>query len=583
LTFNVAAEKFFPVPDSLFQAGQMEFYLGRTDSVCVDKTATFTELQGTGNTAFSSRLIPNTPFNTMKLTDINIPPYPNLPINLSVNMKQILNTGIDNNNFSTTRVKAKTINNRGLDAGPSPNANNILPFNQPRSYTQADIGELDRRLTNVEYEVALTAMEANVQAQAIPSSVNPATNRFKFGFFVDNFSTSGYSDINNPQYEAQKDFATGDIIPLKMVWDVSVFGIGPPDWIDFPVVQQPIATVGSVTDPLGLGPVCAINLSNTVAYSMLFRNGTDTVSGNTDIVNLTFAANATLTETIQVINEPLDQYLAENPGVNAGLAPGAGNIVGVFGPGNPYLVGWSIQALIALAAGELGGVSPPVAINGVRFPNLQAAIAGLNLNAVPNIPAGGVFVADVYQPPVSLYFYNFDQPTKIEIYQNGNLIATTDTGAVGPATPLNLTASEIALTTGASAQNWFNLFQQYYMQPFVDVGSGFVKFAGKLTFNYDPSQGSNFVIKTTGNSFVWRWILAYPIDGQAVGCVPPQQFNDVNVSYTQDWEDIAIYCGNGGGFYGHMFAGYRAVFNPIQIPTPQAVVVPFDIVADWAG
>jgi hypothetical protein len=360
-----------------------------------------------------------------------------------------------------------------------------------------------------------------------------------------------------------------------MVWDVSVFGIGPPDWIDFPVVSQPIATVGSVTDPLGLGPVCAINLANTVAYNMLFRNGTDTISAPTDIVTLTFADSATLTETIQVVNGGLDQFLAENPGQVFGGAVGGADIN--FGGG---FVG--VDAVAALFRHAGGNPNIVNHTSGGAFLTVEDLIAALNLNNLANIPAGGSFVANVYHPPVSLYFYNFDQPTKIEIFQNGVLIATTDTGAVGPATPSNLTASEIALTTGASAQNWFNLFTNYYMQPFVDTGAGFVKYAGKLTFNYDPAAGSNFTIKTTGNSFIWRWILGYPINGASVGCVPPQQFNDVSVSYTQDWENITVYCGNGATWTGNIFAGYRAVWNPILL-VPQTVVVPFDITADWAG
>jgi len=575
VTFNTSVEKQFPVPNSLMQLGQIEYYLGRTDAVYIDYNTNITVVEGTANAIPAFRVSsPTAPQNSMKLTNISIPSYPNLPINKSANLVQILQTNMATSGFTPTRQGQKTINNSNIGVNPGLAANNVLPYNQPRNYSQAQIGNIDRRLTNVENELALSALEADVSSMNIPSSVSPNLNRFQYGFFVDNFKTSQYSDIYNPQYDAQYDIITGDVIPLKMQWDVSVAGNGPPDWIDSPIASQPIATNGSVTDPTGLGPVCALNLANTVAYTMIFRNGTDIATGNTDTVNVTFASNATVTTTIQYVNTDLASYLAANPGVNAGVAPGSGFITGVDAAGNPALIGYTIAQLEALAASE--GVGPGNIPGGYSVTVLSQSAPQL-----ASMPAGGTYVGTVYNPPVALYFYCFDIPTSINVYQNGTLIATTNT-ASSVATPQNLTQSDITLTEGTAAQQWFNIYPQFYMQNFVDDGGGFVSYAGKLVFNYDPSKGNNFTITTSSADFVWRWILAYPINGNSIGCVPPQQFNDVGGTYTQNWESIYIQCGNGGGFYGNMFAGYTEQWNSIPIPVPQTVTVPFDVNADWA-
>jgi len=58
-------------------------------------------------------------------------------------------------------------------------------------------------------------LETNITNKVIPSSIDPSLNRFKFGFFADDFSTDVYSDTNNPQYaasiEAEGDFGFGFI------------------------------------------------------------------------------------------------------------------------------------------------------------------------------------------------------------------------------------------------------------------------------------------------------------------------------------------------------------------------------------
>jgi len=66
----------------------------------------------------------------------------------------------------------------------------------------SDIGSLDRRIKSLEYYVAFTLAEALAKARFIPSGLDAALDRFKFGFFVDPFSDYVYADVGNPEFYA---------------------------------------------------------------------------------------------------------------------------------------------------------------------------------------------------------------------------------------------------------------------------------------------------------------------------------------------------------------------------------------------
>ncbi|HYT43472.1 MAG TPA: hypothetical protein VEP90_14130, partial [Methylomirabilota bacterium] len=219
-TLSVTGEKKFPLPDSAFTTN-LTYWIGRTDSIFVDRNTNFTVVRGIASQFKEKQSIPVTPPGALKLIDLIIPPYPNLPTYYSTQLNQILNARVLNQKWITTRVKKKTIS--------APTSNTVLPYNQPKVYTMADIGNLERRLKDVEYYVSLTALESGLNHQFIASSFSPTQNRFKFGFFVDDFTTATYSDITNPQYWALKEGP--DIVPPKMTWDVSL-SAGFPNWID---------------------------------------------------------------------------------------------------------------------------------------------------------------------------------------------------------------------------------------------------------------------------------------------------------------------------------------------------------------
>ena len=66
-----------------------------------------------------------------------------------------------------------------------------------------DIASLERRIADLEYYTSLSFTEDSVNNLQLTSSVDTTTNRFKFGFFVDNFTTSNFAEIRDRSYYAQ--------------------------------------------------------------------------------------------------------------------------------------------------------------------------------------------------------------------------------------------------------------------------------------------------------------------------------------------------------------------------------------------
>lgn len=79
-----------------------------------------------------------------------------------------------------------------------------------RNYTKRDIGKLDGRISNLEYEVSLNLLEQSAQNFAIPDAVT-GLNRFKNGFVVDPFTDSSIEDVLNPDVKCSID-AVGQIM-----------------------------------------------------------------------------------------------------------------------------------------------------------------------------------------------------------------------------------------------------------------------------------------------------------------------------------------------------------------------------------
>lgn len=242
-TASLASEKKFPLPGSQFICN-MEEFIGRTDSVIVSGDGSIEVLKGKASSDVNKRFAPTKPPKSMKITDLVIPSYPNLPVIRSTVVSLILNDYVINGKFLRSRISRRTISKPPSSSGSI--------YGVPKAFTHADGAHVMRRLADLEYYVSLSRLEQNVASQVIPSSIDPSLNRFKFGFFADDFDSYAFTERTHPTYSAEID--AGCVVPEKLTWDMSLLGaLGGPDYVDHVIVNQENATW-----PDTLGPVCIL-------------------------------------------------------------------------------------------------------------------------------------------------------------------------------------------------------------------------------------------------------------------------------------------------------------------------------------
>jgi len=124
-----------------------DFYLGRIDKLYLDKSGVFTILQGIPSTDPKA---PKNPDEVMEIATITLPPYLYNPKDASISL-------VDN-----------------------------------RRYTMRDIGKIEDRVENLERVTSLSLLELNTQTLQIQDA--QGLNRFKTGFFVDDFKNNNLLD-----------------------------------------------------------------------------------------------------------------------------------------------------------------------------------------------------------------------------------------------------------------------------------------------------------------------------------------------------------------------------------------------------
>jgi hypothetical protein len=230
-TADPANDKKFPVPQSVFKTN-IEQYLGRIDSVFVDRDGAIFTAKGTPGASSKTTTPPKSPSFSMRLDNILISPYPNIPQNVSNTFAAILNRHIASERFSNTRMRERLIQETMTGSQ--------IISEQPMGYSMKQIGNLDRRISDLEYYVSLTLLESNMKDRVIPSSLDPALARFKYGFFVDDFSSSRFSDVDNKSYAATIEF--DDVVPQKEISSLPNEGTIIQNYIDYTLVSQLNAT-----------------------------------------------------------------------------------------------------------------------------------------------------------------------------------------------------------------------------------------------------------------------------------------------------------------------------------------------------
>ena len=159
---------YFPTPDENFQA-DVQFYLPRKDRIIVTETGRIEVIKGVPS------LTPKTPdekAGTMTVAILNIPVYPSL-----------------------SPQAART-------AG-RPDYQVKLALENNRRYTMADLRAIENRVQNLEYYSSLNALETSARNKQLFGDTG--IERFKNGFFVENFDGHNLSDRTKVGYKASID------------------------------------------------------------------------------------------------------------------------------------------------------------------------------------------------------------------------------------------------------------------------------------------------------------------------------------------------------------------------------------------
>ena len=286
-TSNPANDKKFPLPGSAIKTN-IEQYMGRIDSVFVNKDGEINVIKGNPDVDPMKRYEPNMTSDSLRLNNLIIPSYPSIPRSISSTLAGVLNTRVANERYAQTRNKSKIIE--------TPFTQYEIEMEQPSGYTMADIGSLERRIADLEYYTSLSILETDIKDRVIPSSIDRTLNRFKFGFFADDFSTAIGSDTDNPGYSAS--IENDKVVPPKQEWTVysNTPGISC-DYVDFALISQNNATVPipKPTDPPK--PNCqpiTLTANNWVVRQQITNNGTVKGKEEIDTINVRMSSVANL-------------------------------------------------------------------------------------------------------------------------------------------------------------------------------------------------------------------------------------------------------------------------------------------------
>ena len=204
-------DKLFPAPDSeiIFDA---EYYMSRVDRVVAKKDGTFEILEGAP--VVNNPRPPRKPQDSVTLSIITTNPYPSTPMVLSNTNLQIANKAVGN--------ELGEINNRVGLYSTRITTNQFEENAQTKSYKMSDIGVLEKRINQLEYYVSLNLLETKVKDLIIPSSVNPAINRFKNGFFVDNFDDYTFAEEGSKEFNCKIEQTLSELHPRTKQYNLNL-------------------------------------------------------------------------------------------------------------------------------------------------------------------------------------------------------------------------------------------------------------------------------------------------------------------------------------------------------------------------
>ena len=156
-----------------------------------------------------------------------------------------------------------------------------ISLTQHKRYRMQDISSIDQRLSNVEYYTSLSLLETDTQNLKIKDATTQI-DKFKCGFFVDNFKTYNGGDVSNKSYKVSVDTLKGELNPQPYTTSIDLL-LGSESIIGIGTTSNPNADLRFVTD-LGssnikrVGDTICLNYSDVVFLQNKFATRTENVN-----------------------------------------------------------------------------------------------------------------------------------------------------------------------------------------------------------------------------------------------------------------------------------------------------------------
>ena len=146
-----------------------EYYLGRRTKIAINKSGSFTVVDGSSGLSPAE---PNDPLDGMLIYKLDLAPY-------------------------TFNVKSSSVK--------------VTPVENKR-YTMRDIGKIEKRVDQLEYYTALSMLEQ--ETSTLPIKDEDGLDRLKNGFIVDSFKSQSIGDVTSPDYMCALDTQRGILRPF---------------------------------------------------------------------------------------------------------------------------------------------------------------------------------------------------------------------------------------------------------------------------------------------------------------------------------------------------------------------------------
>ena len=114
-----------------------------------------------------------------------------------------------------------------------------------KRFTMADIGRLEKRLQDVEYYTSLSLLETDTANLQITDS--DGLNRFKSGFFVDNFKKHAAHQIGHPDFSSSIDAKNGYLRPSHYTTCLDII-VGSRSFIGIGTTANPTLDINHLND-----------------------------------------------------------------------------------------------------------------------------------------------------------------------------------------------------------------------------------------------------------------------------------------------------------------------------------------------